>query len=807
MTLLPLAAQPIGNDRFSSVHFTIGSANYVGDLSPRWQTIPVDGQQRGLHVALGFSQRLNRRWTAMGQLAYSRLRGDDQVTGSRTGTLEQQQAYLRNLHFRNDIVGLEGHLQYDLLPHKGHYTTRRFFRPYLSAGLSFFRHNPQARTPGTLGGIWTDLQPLGTEGQGRSGYAKPYALFQFGVPVGGGINLRISPQWDLGLQASYQFAFTDYLDDVSGKYADWRAFGDNRLALALADRSAEPVGGGGQGRDLSGFPPFSDGSYTTYYGFGHPANVEQNRGSGKKYDGWWNVGVSLRYLLSRNKKPEKLSTLYQVNLPYEQPADRKPSPEFYEYEDRYSVELLGINTPYNELAPSFYQNGILFVTDRPDGRNYAARTHGDLYNLYYAPIVDIFANEITKAIMMTTGEKLRWHFYAASAHAKSQKAIATLYERQDGSPVVKKQQLYLVDVVGENAWQNAQPMPFSTNEHAISQPSWSPDGNALYFVSDMPGGKGGSDIYVSYRINGQWTYPANVGEPVNTAGDEMFPFVHEDGTLYFASNGHKGMGGLDIFEAIPEGKVFGRVANVGYPINSTADDFGLILDDVKRVGFFTSNRSGGKGGNDLYKLNVESINRSRRLTDKATEELFSLIELEIRGKIINKESRQPIPWAVIKLRNLLDDDIKLKRANEEGEFVFAVTNDAMFELGSSIIGYQPIPNQPISTVGLSENKPVEVLIEAEPLSYKFTVKGTIRDEATGKPLANTEVVLLDLDNDTQKTVNTDEEGNYTLSLAQNRDYVIFVSEKGYQPKEYPVSTYNKTASETLIIQLNLKRQE
>ena len=150
-----------------------------------------------------------------------------------------------------------------------------------------------------------------------------------------------------------------------------------------------------------------------------------------------------------------------------------------------------------------------------------------------------------------------------------------------------------------NKWEKEQSFVHNSNEYSISHPALSPDGKTLYFVSDMPGSHGGSDIYVCYKKDESWSIPKNLGPEINTVGDEKFPFVHKKGAIYFASDGHPGYGGLDVFVAHKNGQNW-NVCNLKVPINSPRDDFGLILDEVKSTGFLCSNRKGGNGADDVY---------------------------------------------------------------------------------------------------------------------------------------------------------------------------------------------------------------
>ncbi|MDP4586580.1 MAG: tetratricopeptide repeat protein, partial [Flavobacteriales bacterium] len=149
----------------------------------------------------------------------------------------------------------------------------------------------------------------------------------------------------------------------------------------------------------------------------------------------------------------------------------------------------------------------------------------------------------------------------------------------------------------------------SNDSSQVGHPALTPDDMYLLFASDMPGGKGGKDIwYLAYdKKTKEWGKAQNLTS-VNTAGDEMFPFVADNGTLYFSSNGHGGLGGLDMFKAESTGDMqFAEVQNLQYPLNSTSDDFGMIIDGDKDQGYFTSNRPGGKGKDDIYSFKMPPL--------------------------------------------------------------------------------------------------------------------------------------------------------------------------------------------------------
>jgi hypothetical protein len=157
----------------------------------------------------------------------------------------------------------------------------------------------------------------------------------------------------------------------------------------------------------------------------------------------------------------------------------------------------------------------------------------------------------------------------------------------------------------EGAWSVTQSFPYNNANYSVSDPAISQDGKILYFSSDMKGGFGGKDLYRCEYKNGQWTKPFNLGEPVNTPHDEVFPYLHMAKTLYFSSNGHAGLGGLDIFKAEITTEGFDEPQNAGYPVNTNYDEFGIVIDSLEAHGYFSSNRKKGGYNDDIYEFDVD----------------------------------------------------------------------------------------------------------------------------------------------------------------------------------------------------------
>lgn len=257
-----------------------------------------------------------------------------------------------------------------------------------------------------------------------------------------------------------------------------------------------------------------------------------------------------------------------------------------------------------------------------------------------------------------------------------------------------KLKLYTAQWGGDD-WTNVQELPFNSDEYSTAHPSLSKDGTLLYFVSDMPKGQGGKDIYVSRLENGRWGVPISMGKELNTRQDEVFPFVDERGNLYFSTSGRKGgLGGLDIYYAIlsKDGTKVIEVIHLDAPINSKADDFGLVTDADRTTGYFSSNRQ--DENDDIYRFTRESS-------------LYECRELLLR--VFDNQNMQHLDSATITIRSKIggDETNKTLQTDADGwahlclasdnDFVFTVSKDGFWE---NTIGF--------STRHLTDDKPTRL---------------------------------------------------------------------------------------------------
>jgi hypothetical protein len=278
------------------------------------------------------------------------------------------------------------------------------------------------------------------------------------------------------------------------------------------------------------------------------------------------------------------------------------------------VYSIPVNTQYSELSPHYYKNGILFLSN---GEFYNRNTSKLGLLSWYFSTVDLAGNfsnpeKFNKGIKAEYNEGPIAFFdnYKKMIFCQNYPSIGSNKDKTIKTPP----QLFYAEQDSTGKWNDIQLLPFNDKNYSYSQPSVSNDGTTLYFSSDVPGGKGGSDIYMSKFENGKWNTPVNLGDKVNTPGDEIFPFIFQDTILYFSSNGLGGLGGFDIFK-INLKDTNKIVENLGTPINSANDDFSIIVAKDGLSGYFASNRKNGMGADDIYGFKVMRIPLTIKITD------------------------------------------------------------------------------------------------------------------------------------------------------------------------------------------------
>lgn len=252
------------------------------------------------------------------------------------------------------------------------------------------------------------------------------------------------------------------------------------------------------------------------------------------------------------------------------------------------------------------------------------------------------------------------------------------------------------------AWGSVEALPFNSSNYSTDHPAMSADGKTLYFTSDMPGGYGMSDIYkVSVNDDGTFGEPVNLGQKVNTEGREMFPFSAADGTLYFSSDGHLGLGGLDVFFTKEIDGKMAPIRNIGIPVNSGADDFAFVMNSEEE-GFVSSNRSGGKGSDDIY----------------AIKKLQPICDVMIVSTVTDAKTDAVVVGAAVSLADAQGNVLSTKTTDADGKAEFMIECDMDTELQVTMQDYE---SKKLSVSGTTEEEvdiqvmldPIEKIIEPE----------------------------------------------------------------------------------------------
>ncbi len=377
---------------------------------------------------------------------------------------------------------------------------------------------------------------------------------------------------------------------------------------------------------------------------------------------------------------------------------------------RYTLQNFPYNTSYLEFAPSFYgDEGLLFSSDRDTGNlaryrhSWNSRDFMDLYKVSRDSTGDLPVEKLREV-------NTRWHESTSVLSADGQTLYFTRNNNKNGHVVTDEAgfvrlKIYRAQKI-DSVWSEIEELPFNSDAYSVAHPALSPDGKTLFFASDMPGTYGFSDIF-SISVNGDGSFgtPENLGPEVNTDARETFPFIDSEGFLYFASDGLPGIGGLDLF-AVPLERLGEnpKVLNLGTPVNSSMDDFTYIIDGESRKGYFSSNREGGQGGDDIYafieneRLNFECVH-------------------EITGTVRDKVTQEILPGATVRVIDESNTEITSVLTDLEGKYSLTLNcNEGNF-IRASRQGY--VPSEVFLAPSEGTPKVVDLYLDPESLSAGF----------------------------------------------------------------------------------------
>ncbi len=287
----------------------------------------------------------------------------------------------------------------------------------------------------------------------------------------------------------------------------------------------------------------------------------------------------------------------------------------YLYEDsaHYALRPVMLNTVSGELCAVPYKNGVVFMSNREAlkiVKNINASVSRTFYELYFSKtkqdsiVTSSTPFQFDKALAFGKGLDSKFNTGPVAFYDQERKVAFIASANASNDDGKRTLGLYFAEAKNEK-WEVTTSFTHNSDQHSIYDVSIDQAGKTIFFSSDMKGGYGGKDIYKSELKNGLWSTPTNLGEEINTIKDEAYPYLHKNHTLYFSSNGLAGLGELDVFKSALKPDGFDEPQNVGYPINSSKDDFGFVLDTIGTHGYLSSNRKHGGYDDDLYEFDMD----------------------------------------------------------------------------------------------------------------------------------------------------------------------------------------------------------
>lgn len=460
-------------------------------------------------------------------------------------------------------------------------------------------------------------------------------------------------------------------------------------------------------------------------------------------------------------------------------------PVYFKDTANYFVWKLIINSPNADFSPVLYNNGMVFASAR-ETKQLVERKHSwtnqPFLNLYYSQGK---GNTFLEAHPFAQDVQIKYNdgpvcFSKAGDEifiTRNNVVKSKVYTSED--EVVK---LKIYHAKMENTlWKDLKPFKYNNDNFNCAHPYLSPDGKRLFFASDMPGGKGGMDLYMCEKDTNGWLEPKNLGENINTEGNELFPYLHDDGTFLFASNGRDGLGGLDVFWCKMKGAETGEVKNLGAPVNSGDDDFGIAFDNKTHYGYFSSNRELKNGDDDIYSF--------RRM-------------LKLKGIVVEKSTDIPIAEAKVVLKNKRGDELELM-TKEDGKYEFPIDYNQEYTVSASKEMWTRDVAE-FTTVDMfpTEDPYIKLRLEKQERIFQLIVK--VIDKDTKKPL---EKAVIGIDQTTTTLGYTNKKGIWQQPLPRDMQMTLIVTKQAYNPKVVTLSNIGRNIESDFEVTVELKKGE
>lgn len=434
-------------------------------------------------------------------------------------------------------------------------------------------------------------------------------------------------------------------------------------------------------------------------------------------------------------------------------------------------EVKGINSRKPDFSPMPVENGIVFTSSR---KKIGLFKRTD--NSSGMPFTDLYfmakKEDGTYSKARRLFEKVNRKYHDGTAVFSGDQMFFTRNNLK-GKNSKKMVDLKIYEAtLKDGKWRDASELPFNSDEFATCHPTLSPDGTMMVFSSNRPGGFGGMDLWSTTRNGNEWSEPVNLGAQINSAKNEIFPFMDSQGALFFASNGWVGFGGLDLFVSQNDKNQWNAPTNLGRGMNSEKDDFGIWVSTDGTSGYFSSDRLGGKGKDDIYQW--KATDAIPVLTaKKGKSNLTSVIVVDaqtnepISGASINwAELTQNVGIVLSENQNMTKPDgMLLVNAMPSRKYAFNVAKD----------GYLP---KNVNTTSIELTAPGSYYIPMEKAGISM-MNGSVVDAMSGGLIPSADVEMLNLCDNSVAIYRTDASGNFDFEADCNCSYKMKASKNGY----------------------------
>lgn len=435
----------------------------------------------------------------------------------------------------------------------------------------------------------------------------------------------------------------------------------------------------------------------------------------------------------------------------------------------YIITDAGINSGEGDFGVSFYENSLVYSSKSKN-----VGFLNDRYGWDDGYFLNMFHVNINADSSLSEPQLLRENFVSRAhdgpvsftADGKHMVITKNQIAKIKGN-TIRRLALYFSDLNNEGEWSELSPFKFNDPNYDVGHGFLNADGSKLYFVSNKPGGLGGTDIYVSSKVGQNWSEPQNIGKRVNTSSNEMFPFVMND-QLYFSSEGHFGLGGLDLFEISLNGTDVAR--NIGYPMNTSHDEFNIIVDSTGNYGYFSSNR-------------YDFIDRI--YTFKRTP-----INIALEGDVFAQyKQREPIGAQIVYVKNMTTSDLDSTYTDENGKFSATIRLNQEYRIYTEKDEFILLKEVGLSTEGLKKDSVYHAELILKPTTIQIHLR--VAEKKSRKLLPEASVTIRDYEKDWDTTLITNQDGMVTLKVERNVIFWAHGSKRGFIDTDISFNTSNE----------------